>query len=194
MNTFLEDIVSQIYNSSIKIISVALLVALWSAGKGMMALIKAFNKIDHKQEERGYFRLRLAASGYTVITLFMILIFMGIRFGGELLMCHPFIVQLGISRFFWNILKGCIVMIILFFFVLFFYTFVPSTKKSIKGQIPGAVAVTLLWGIFYYVFSVYADHLSGFAAYGTMGIIVLLLLWIYFGSYILLIGLFFNQI
>lgn len=193
MNDFLEDLVSQIYKGSLKTVSLALLIAFWSAGKGMMALIRAFNKIYQQEEERSYLRLRIVASGYTVVTLLIILLLMCMGLLGEIFFYYPFVRKMGGSLFLWKMIRESVLTGIFFLFVLSIYSFIPIGRRKIKTQIPGAAFVTFIWGVFSYGFSVYTDYFSGFTAYGTVGIVILLLLWIYSVAYILLIGIFFDK-
>ena len=68
------------------------------------------------------------------------------------------------------------------------YTYIPNKKIIFKKQIPGAAFVAAAWGIFTFGFSLYIEYFSGFIAYGTLGTIILFLLWLYFCSYIMLMG------
>ena len=68
------------------------------------------------------------------------------------------------------------------------YTYIPNTKISFKKQIPGAVFVATGWGSFTFGFSLYIEYFSSFSGYGTIGTVILFLLWLYFCSYIMLMG------
>ena len=57
------------------------------------------------------------------------------------------------------------------------YKYIPNKKLMFNKQIPGAVFVSLAWGIFTFVFSLYVEWFSGFTAYGTLGTIILFLLY-----------------
>ena len=62
-------------------------------------------------------------------------------------------------------------------------------------HVPGAVLSAAGWMIFSYVFSMYIDKFSGFSnMYGSLTTLILIMLWLYFGMYITLIGAEFNQL
>ena len=68
------NLVSQVYDKSAGILSVAALVTVWSAGKGVLALIRGLNEVNDVVEERNYLLLRLVASFYTVVVLVMMVL------------------------------------------------------------------------------------------------------------------------
>ena len=74
MVPLLDTIISDVYERSTGILSLAILVAIWSAGKGMLAMIRGLNEINEVKERRNYFILRIEASGYTLIMLSAVLV------------------------------------------------------------------------------------------------------------------------
>ena len=65
----------------------------------------------------------------------------------------------------------------------------------LSEHLPGAVVSSIGWFAFSYVFSIYVDDFSGMSnMYGSLTTIILLMLWLYFGMYITLIGAEFNQL
>ena len=66
---------------------------------------------------------------------------------------------------------------------------------NISHHVPGAILSAAGWMIFSYAFSVYIDEYSGFSnTYGSLTTVILMMLWLYFGMYITLIGAEFNQL
>ena len=74
INTMLTSIVNQVYNQSMGIIPVTVLVALWSAGKGVLALATALNTMFGCPETRNYIYIRLRATVYTVLFIMMLMV------------------------------------------------------------------------------------------------------------------------
>ena len=68
----IRSIVSQVYFQSGTIVPVTIVVALWSAGKGVLSVTSGLNSICENMETRNYFYLRIRASFYTVIFLLAI--------------------------------------------------------------------------------------------------------------------------
>jgi len=190
MNPWIISLISQIHNRPKGVLPVTFLVTIWSAGKGMLALMRALNQINDTMEERGYIRLRLMASFYTIVVLLILIatFVLGV-FGRKILNLLMGILpgieeKTGIVSF-----LSYVVMIILVIFAFCgIYTYIPNKKLIFKKQIAGSAFVAVAWSLFTYGFSIYIEYFSGFTAYGTLGTIVLFLFWLYFCSYIMLMG------
>ncbi|MFW5631338.1 MAG: YihY/virulence factor BrkB family protein, partial [Acetivibrio ethanolgignens] len=81
-----------------------------------------------------------------------------------------------------------IALIVLFFFFLAMYIFVPNRKSTVSQEAPGALLTTISWAVFSSVYSYYIDNFANFDTYGSLTTIVFLMLWLYFCMYILFIG------
>ena len=85
VGSFFASLIEDIYAQSAGAISIAIVVTIWSAGKGMMALMRGLNVINGVQENRGYFITRGISGIYTVIMILSVsitMLFMG--FGKEI--------------------------------------------------------------------------------------------------------------
>lgn len=190
MNLWIIGLVTQIYVRSAGVLSVAILLAIWSAGKGMLALMRALNTIHGVVEKRGYFRLRMISSFYTIVVLVMIIVTLCLGVFGNT------IIQFCIARMpllekgftYFDNIRMLIVWPLLIVAFTFIYTYIPSKNLKLRYQIPGAVFTTIVWNIFSYGFSIYVDRFTRLSAFGTMGAIILFLLWMYFCNYIMLVG------
>lgn len=190
VSSFFISLMEDIYAQSAGAISIAILITIWSAGKGTLALMRGLNVIHDVQENRGYFVTRGISGFYTLIMIISVsitLIFMG--FGREIFgvfmktfpnVEHIF-AKVSYFRFlyFW--------MILTLFFALI-YTYVPNKKLKFKMQIPGAVFSAIVWTLFSWGFSIYIYYFGGFGGYGSLTTVVIVLLWLYFMIYIILIG------
>ena len=190
MNPWIIGLISQIYNRPKGILPMTFLVTIWSSGKGMVALMRALNRINAVMDETGYFRLRIMGSFYTIIILVILIATFILGVFGErilrlLIDVLPGIeTKSGIVSF-----LGYVVMIVLVIIAFGgIYTYIPNKKLEFKKQIAGSGFVAVTWSIFTFGFSIYIEYFSGFTAYGTLGTIVLFLFWLYFCSYIMLMG------
>jgi len=191
MNPWIIGLISQIYNRPKGVLPITLLITIWSAGKGMLALMRALNRINDTMEERGYFRLRAISSFYTIVILVVLIVtfVLGV-FGSNIL---KWLVEktVGIMEIRSELISSISFGVMIVVSVIAFsgiYTYIPNKKLSFKKQIPGAVFVASAWSIYTFGFSLYIEYFSGFTAYGTLGTIVLFLFWLYFCSYIMLMG------
>ena len=190
-----ESLISEVYDKSAGILSVALIATVWSAAKGVMALMKGLNSVNGVEEKRNYFVLRIIASFYTVVMLVVVILSLFVMvFGDQLvtLALHRIPqLQRGVSfamnfrfLFVWAVLS------VLFAAV---YAYVPDKKLAFREQIPGAVFSAVGWSIFSWVFSYYVTYGNSYGIYGSLSIIIIVLLWMYFCMYIILIGAYLNQ-
>ena len=191
VDSMMTSIVNQVYNQSIGIIPVTVLVALWSAGKGVLAMSTGLNCVYQCRETRNYVLLRLRATLYTVMFILVIILLLVLSVFGNSLNLFigehvPILAkaadQLIQARVF-------IAPVTLILFCLLTYEFLPNRRDRWMKHFPGAVFAAIGWMVVSWVFSVYVDIFEGFSnMYGSLTTIVLIMLWLYFCMYSILIG------
>lgn len=191
VETLITSIVNQVYNQSMSIIPITVVVALWSAGKGVLAMSSGLNCIYKCHETRNYFYLRLRATIYTVMFLIVIIFLLLLSVFGNtinIFITNHVTIMKQIAD--WLIKTRTIIMpITLMIFFLLIYKFLPNRRTKLKRQIPGAVFAAIGWMIISWIFSVYVDVFQGFSdMYGSLTTIVLIMLWMYFCMYTILLG------
>lgn len=191
VESMMTSIVNQVYNQSRGIIPVTVVVALWSAGKGVLAMSTGLNCVYRCQETRNYILLRIRATVYTVMFILIIILLLVLSVFGNTL--NIFIEEH--FSFLTNVADWLIQARIfitpsaLVVFTLLTYKFLPNRKDKLLKQLPGAVFAALGWMIVSWVFSVYVDIFEGFSSmYGSLTTIVLIMLWLYFCMYSILLG------
>lgn len=192
INTMLTSIVNQVYNTSTGIIPITVIVALWSAGKGVLALTNGLNTIFGCPETRNYVYLRLRSTVYTVVFIMMLIIMLVLSVFGNSI--NTFIMaHIPLAAHVSGILikaRGIIMPAILVIVLIFCYKYLPNSNDLVlKKQLPGAVFASVGWMLCSWVFSVYVDVFKGFQdMYGSLTTIVLIMLWMYFCMYCILLG------
>lgn len=189
----LITMVNEIYSSSsVTLLSVTAVSAIWVSGKGFVSIMKGLNTVyETGGETRNYFILRLHAIIYTLILIVIIIfILLAMVFGNRMLAFFnanwPFIGK--VISFFLNF-RVLIFMVLLMIFFTIIYRFVPNRKSKLRYEIPGAIFAGAGWVLFSELFSIYADHSSGFTTtYGSLATLVIIMLWIYTCMMILFIG------
>ena len=78
-----ESLISEVYDKSAGILSVALIATIWSAAKGVMALMRGLNAINGVEEQRNYFVIRVIASFYTVVMLVVVILSLFVMVFGD---------------------------------------------------------------------------------------------------------------
>ena len=176
-------------------ISVVAIVTLWTAGKGILSLIRGLNAIHDVEEHRNYVHLRIVSMFYTLCFLVAIVIALVIMVFGKLLLefllGHLSGVQTILSLLL--PLRYIVFWILLTFFFGALYAYIPNKKLPFREQIPGACVTSVAWSVFSFAFSVYVEYSSAYSVYGSMAILIIMMVWLYFCMYIVFVGAFINR-
>lgn len=195
MDALLSGIITEVYDKSIGIISVTAIVTLWSAGKGILALMRGLNAINDVEENRNYVLLRIVASLYTIMVVILMLISLIIMVFGNTLV-NIIEGQIPQTAYLFDILmhfRMLVVWFVITMIIALMYTYMPGAKLGFKMQLPGATVAAVGWSIITWGFSVYVDEFNGFSAYGSLTTIIILMLWLYACMYIVMAGAFLNR-
>ena len=179
---------TEFFYQSVAYMPITIITTLWSAGKGIAALTNGLNSIYHVTETRNYIINRLRGMAYTLIfvaaflTSLVLLVF-GTRIQNKLTEHLPMVARVTSSIMGMRTLITTGVLAVLF---LVLYKCIPA---SFKSQCPGALISSLAWSIFSLAFSMYLDiALAASNMYGSLTMIVFIMIWMYFCMWILLIG------
>ena len=190
-----ESLIADVYDKSAGILSIAVIATIWSAAKGVMALMQGLNAMNGVEEERNYFVVRAIASFYTMVMLVIVLLSLFLMvFGNQLVNLALYrIPQLkSVVSFLMNF-RFMLVWLILTLLFSVIYAYVPDVKLSFREQIPGALFASVAWSVFSWGFSMYVNYGNAYGIYGSLAIIIIVLLWMYFCMYIIMIGAYLNK-
>ena len=189
------DIIEDVYVRSAGVLSVAIILTLWSAGKGVLAIVRGLNAVNDVEEERNYFVVRIVSSCYTLIMLLIVLVSMILLvFGNRLVnMLLRSVPRLEVLFSFLLNFRFLFVWVVLTIIFSAFYTYLPNKKLRFCDQLPGASFAAVIWSIFSWGFSVYVNRGGAFGVYGSLAIVVIFMLWLYFCFYIIFIGAYLNK-
>lgn len=190
MDLLVISLIHQAYNQSVKMLPLAIIVAIWSSGKGMLALMRGLNVVNEVEENRSYFLLRMEASCYMVITIIALMISLFLSVFGKMILLYLIQRFPHIQKFLSLMIMFRFIFVWLFLTVIFtiVYTYVPNKKLKILHQLPGSVFTAIGWNLFSYIFSVYINRADDSSIYGSFSTIIFLMVWLYFCIYILLLG------
>lgn len=185
------SIVNEVYNQTGTVISVTVLMAMWSAGKGVLAISNGLNTIRGQIETRNYIFLRLRAAFYTVLFLIAIILSLVILgFGNSIsMLVNQYVPVFQYIADFIIEIRTIVMIFVLIIFSLCIYMFLPNEKRKLRNQLPGAIFTAFGWTLASFIFSVYMDIFKGFSnMYGSLTTIVIIMLWLYFCMYVMLLG------
>ncbi len=190
MANFINSIISEIYAKSYGTISLAAITTLWSAGKGINALITGFNAIDRYADRRNWIILRAVSCLYTLlflVSIIAVLLFMVYgNIASDLILTH----YPNLKHLFGILIKFRTIITITFITVILMlcYAMLPYKKHKFSEQLPGAFFSAIGWTGFSYFFQLYVNHYNAFGMYGSLTMIIILLMWLYVCMYIVLLG------
>ncbi len=165
-----------------------LVVALWSASKGTDALISSVGLAYDERETRSFVRVRLMSIGLTLLLI------LGVSIAFTLVAIVPIVMSfVGLGSYARSVaeLARWGTLLVLFMGGLsLIYRCAPSTRKrNWRFVSVGSIVATLLWLAASYGFSFYVARFGNYqATYGSVGGVVVLLLWLWISAYVILLG------
>ncbi|MEZ5857750.1 MAG: YihY/virulence factor BrkB family protein [Geminicoccaceae bacterium] len=166
----------------------AILFALWTSRAGVAALMQGLNIVYDEKEERGI----IASLAMSFLLTFLV-ITVGIVALAAIVVLPAVIgfLQLGgairwaLLLLRWPILLGAMILVI-----GLLYRYGPNRANAKLSWVsPGAVLATVIWLVASIAFSVYVSEFASYnKTYGTLGAIVILLMWMYISSFVVLLG------
>ena len=190
-NAIIDIISSKNYTLSIGLLN---LVTLYASSKGMYAVVEASNNL-YKVSNRSITKDRLKSILILLLLVFSLLVLILIPvIGGKLLdfLSKYNIVTSNVINIY-HILKWPFTFWVIFINVILIYMISPSVKLKVKDVMVGAFTTTILWMFFTIIFSYYLTYFTKYdVIYGGLSSVTILLIWIYFLSYILILGIVIN--
>ncbi|MNI49613.1 hypothetical protein D3C73_1042290 [compost metagenome] len=121
-----------------------------------------------------------------VITICFFMLIFGKLIGATL---YKFVMLPGSFDEIWSIAQYFIPLIVLFVVFAAVYMYMPNLRLKLKEVIPGAAFTTLGWVITSLLFSFYVNQFGNYSkTYGSIGGMIVLLIWLYLSSIIIVLG------
>lgn len=185
------SIINEVYNQSTAMIPITAVVAIWSAGRGTLAITNGLNCVYEQKENRNFVILRIRAALYTIVLVAaVVLCLVLLGFGNSIsVLVNEHIPGLHYIMEFLIEIRIVATICLIVGFSTMVYKFLPNNKRRWRNQLPGAIFTAFGWILASFIFSVYIDIFKGFSnMYGSLTTIVIIMLWLYFCMYILLLG------
>jgi membrane protein len=173
------------------LLSFGFLMALYFSTNSINSLMEAFNSSYHISESRGMWKQRLIALGLTLMLSLMLIVAVALIVFTQF--ASNYFVDLGIlkqsSITLMLIGKWIILLAFLFGGLSVLFQYGPSKKTHWSLISPGSILATLFIIITSLSFGLYIDHFGQYnKLYGSIGTLIVILLWIYFNAIVMLIG------
>ena len=165
--------------------------ALWSSSAALVSIVGALNRAYDIEEGRPWWKVRLVAIGLTLGVAVIVLVALSLVLGGPALA-----ERLGQTtgwgapfEWTWLVLQWPLVFALVTTGIGLIFYFGPDADQDWVWISPGAVAATILWLLVSLLFKLYIANFTDYeATYGTVGGVIVVLLWFYLSGIAILAG------
>lgn len=173
------------------LLTFGILFTVWSASSGINAVIKQLNSTYGVKDGRSFWKVR-------GIAIFLMLAFIVLIVGAFCLIMTGQIIQLQLAKWFgqgqimFQLFTMVRWLVIIFFMMLGFsltYYFGPDVEQKFRFITPGSITGFILLMISSLIFNYYISNFSNYSAtYGSIGAVIILMLWLYITGFVILVG------
>lgn len=186
-----NPVIDQMQHQKSGLLSVGILVALWSASIGVRSLMNAMNKAYGVEEGRPAWKLMLLSVLYTIGLAVILLMMAGLMIVGpqviEWLASHVGLKDIVVILWTWLRLPVVVFLMMLVVAVLYYVT--PDVEQKFRFITPGSVLAVIVWIAASVGFGIYVNNFGNYdATYGSIGAVIVLLLYFYISAAVLLFG------
>ncbi|WP_277221756.1 YihY/virulence factor BrkB family protein [Peptoniphilus vaginalis] len=183
-------------SSSGSFFTISFVAGLFTASTAVFKLMKIINQSYGFVESRGFLAQRLIALFFTLALILMIFLLVLTQIFGQIIYVN-IMSHLGIENIYfdklWSIAKNGIPLAYMLVTFILLYKFSPSRSRenmvTIKSVLPGSIFATLGLIIASLGFNFYVSNFGKYSiTYGSLGGIIVFLIWLYLLSTIILIG------
>src|SRR5215207_3324593 len=173
-------------------LSFGILAALWAASNGLAAITTSLNVAYDLKEGRPWWKQRLVAIGLTMaLSILIISALVLVVAGGHIAEWLAGAYGFGTTfPLIWKIVQWPVVLACIVLAFALIYYFAPDFhEQSWQWLTPGALIGVVLWLLVSIGFRVYLQFFDSYSAtYGSLGAVIILMLWLYFTGAAVLIG------
>ena len=169
-----------------------LLTSLWFASSGMGAIIEGLNVAYDVKETRAWWRRTLLAILLTIALAVLIITALALMFYGSRI-AEGIANHYGFGAAFttvWEVLRWVFVVVFVFLAFEVVYYFAPDVNiQQLRWLSPGAMTGVVLWLLVSFLFGSYLNFYNNYSVvYGSLGAVIILMLWFYLTGVTILIG------
>ncbi|WP_324720784.1 YihY/virulence factor BrkB family protein [Salinimicrobium sp. HB62] len=184
----LQDLVTTSGSALSWSLAIGILLSIWSANKGTKSLFTGIDIAYNTSNDRGFIKQNALTLLFTFGAVILVILSLGV-----IVVWPTFVDSIPlpatakglISWLRWLVLAAIVV-----YFLGTVYRYAPARKKpDFKWVLPGAILATVLWLIASWGFSFYVKNFGSYGeVYGSISAVVVMLLWLFLTSLIILLG------
>ena len=165
--------------------------ALWSSSAAITSIVGSLNRAYDIDEGRPWWKVRLIAIGLTLGLALLVMVSFTLVMAGPTL-AETLASRLSLGSVFewsWKIVQWPLIVALISMAIGLVYYFGPDAEQEWEWITPGALLATILWLAISLAFKFYVTQFADYnAAYGTIGGVIMFLLWFYISGLALLAG------
>ena len=192
-----DNIRALFMNKKQGLLSLGVVLALWASSNAVVAIMNAMNKLYVVKEGRPFWKVRLTAISLVVgLSLVFLLALVLLMFGTKIGSLIAARVDFGVFfKVIWDLMLIPVILILLSLAVATIYYLTPDVEQKWKWISPGSVVAIPSWILVSLGFSYYINNFSSYdKTYGSLGAVIILLLWMYISGFIILVGAVINSV
>ena len=173
------------------VLTFGLLLAIWSSSAAMVSIISALNTAYDIEEARPWWKVRLTAILLTVGTaVFIVLAFALVMVGPTFIDRIASTIGLGPAfAAVWNLARWPVALTLIALGIGLIFYFAPDAEQDWEWITPGAIMATVLWLVASLGFKFYIANFANYnESYGSLGGVIILMLWFYLTALAILAG------
>lgn len=185
----LQDTIEEITSRpSGGLLSFGFIAALYFSKNGLVAMMNAFNNSIHVREHRPIWKQQLIATALVVVLSIVIFVALFLIIGSEYALSQM-VEKEGAERFWLHLGKWLVLGALFLVIIGTFYRFGPARRRHRIFFSPGVLLAAILTISTSSLFSWYVNNFGKYnSIYGSIGTIMVVMLWIYFNAVMLLVG------
>lgn len=194
---FEENIIGIVQEPKGGLLTIGIIGALWSASNGINAFIRSSNRAYDTEESRNFFVVRGIALILTIAIVISFILAILLPVIGSVLsnLVNNYFPDTTWMVMTFEIVRQSMTIIVLTLIIFMLYRYAPSKRLPIKHLLPGALTASILWQTISFIFSFYIKNFANYSnTYGSLGGLVILIIWFFLTGLILMIGIEINAI
>jgi len=194
----LQDSIRGIFSPKRRgLLPLGLLLALWGSSNAVVCFMDAMNKLYCVKEGRSFWRVRLTAVSLVIcLSILFLMSLVLLMFGRRLGRLLAEMAHLGaVFIIIWKLMLIPMILFLLGVAVALIYYYAPDVKQIRKWVTPGSLFTVTSWICSSLGFSYYINNFSSYdRTSGTLGAVIILLLWLYISGLVILVGAAINSV
>ncbi|TAM97785.1 MAG: YihY/virulence factor BrkB family protein [Chitinophagaceae bacterium] len=174
------------------LLSLAFLLAIFYSSTAVLGILRSFNKNHPVFRRRNVFQQRWTAIKINCLLILLVIVSIILMVAQSSVfrsILHHFNLTNEAVRLFIGLARWLIIILLFFTVISLIYTYGPAVKKRWRFITAGSTLATFLTILSTLGFSFYVNHFSRYnKIYGSIGSLIVLMVWIYINSFVLLIG------